>query len=95
MTLQEQQVMHELQETNAFLRISLSLQGEQNTALTAQMQLQGKQMEALLEQNKQQAERIDELVQKIEELTRKGKDSHNSSKPPSSDGYGKKPAPKS
>ena len=95
MTLQEQQIMHELQETIAFLRLSLSLQGEQNTALTAQMQLQGKQIEALLEQNQQQAERIEELVRKIEELTNKGKDSHNSSKPPSSDGCGKKPAPKS
>ena len=42
-----------------------------------------------------QEELISALLQKLDEITKDRKDSHNSSKPPSSDGYGKKPAPKS
>ena len=81
MTKQEQQWVDTLQ-------ASLSMQSKQISE-------QAEQINALLYQNQQQAERIEELLQKIEDLTSKGKDSHNSSKPPSSDGYGKKPAPKS
>ena len=80
MTREEQMKFADMQETINFLRTSLSIQA--------------KQISELLERNQQQAERIEELLQKIDELTSKGKDSHNSSKPPSSDGYGKKPAPK-
>ncbi len=41
-------------------------------------------------------DQIDELKAEIKELKdQKNKDSHNSNKPPSSDGYSKKPAPKS
>lgn len=76
-----QQMIESMQEMIAFLRDSLSLQIEQN--------------DALVKENKQQAERIEELLHQIEELTNQGKNSHNSSKPPSSDGYNKKPAPKS
>lgn len=59
------------------------------------IELQAKQLDSLLKLNAQQAEKIKMLLQKIDELTCGQKDSHNSSKPPSSDGYMKKPAPKS
>ncbi len=59
------------------------------------IKLQAKQLDSLLKLNAQQAEKIKMLLQKIDELTCGQKDSHNSSKPPSSDGYMKKPAPKS
>ena len=81
MTREEQEMFSAMQETISFLRASLAIQSEQ--------------ISALQKKNEQQAERIEELLQRIEELTAKGKNSHNSSKPPSSDGYGKKPAPKS
>ena len=88
MTWEEQAMFQEMQETNSFLRTSFSIQAEQIQALSQQLSI-------ALEQNQQQAERIEELLQRIDELTCKGKNSQNSSKPPSSDGYGKKPAPKS
>lgn len=66
------------------------------------IELQAKQLDSLLKLNAQQAEQLAKqseqiklLLQKIDELTGGPKDSHNSSKPPSSDGYRKKPAPKS
>ncbi|MDD6024389.1 MAG: DUF6444 domain-containing protein [Oscillospiraceae bacterium] len=58
-------------------------------------ELQAKQLDSLLKLSAQQAEQIKLLLQKIDELTGGSKDSHNSSKPPSSDGYQKKSAPKS
>lgn len=59
------------------------------------IELQEKQLDSLHKLIAQQAEQIKVLLQKIDELTGGPKDSHNSSKPPSSDGYRKKPAPKS
>ena len=88
MTREEQEMFKSMNETNAILRSSLFAQAEQIKA-------QSRQIAVLLKQTQQQAERIEELLQKIDELRDKRKDSHNSSKPPSSDGYGKKPAPKS
>lgn len=88
MTREEQEMFKSMNETIAVLRASLFAQA-------AQMRTQSQQISVLLEQTRQQAERIEELLHKIDELSGKGKDSHNSSKPPSSDGYGKKPAPKS
>jgi len=61
---------------------------QQNAALTRQIEEQAKLIEA-------QAKQIELLNRRIEELEAQiNKNSHNSSKPPSSDGYGK-PAPKS
>lgn len=81
MTAQEQQIFERLQRTN-------DLQAQQLESL---LKLNAKQAERLA----RQAEQIKALLQKIDELTGGPKDSHNSSKPPSSDGYSKKPAPKS
>ena len=88
MTREEQEMFKSMNETIAILRSSLLAQAEQ-------MRAQSQQIAVLLMQTQQQAERIEELLRKNDELSGKGKDSHNSSKPPSSDGYGKKPAPKS
>ena len=63
--------------------------------MTAKEQELEKKLEEQRQVIAQQAQRIEELLAIIEELTGGRKDSHNSSKPPSSDGYGKKPAPKS
>ena len=63
--------------------------------LEKKLEEQGRQLEEQRQIIAQQAQRIEELLAIIEELTGGRKDSHNSSKPPSSDGYGKKPAPKS
>lgn len=68
MTREEQEMFSAMQETISFLRTSLAIQSEQ--------------ISALQKKNEQQAERIEELLQRIEELTAKGKNSHNSSKPP-------------
>lgn len=74
----------------------------QNERLHKMLVLQGKQLseqaKQLAEQSKlltEQSARIEALLEKVEELSDKKKDSHNSSKPPSSDGYNRKPAPKS
>ena len=56
---------------------------------------QVKEIEELRQFIAQQAQKIEELLAVIEELRGGRKDSHNSSKPPSSDGYSKKPVPKS
>lgn len=56
---------------------------------------QAQQLEELRNVIASQAAQIKALLQRIDELTNGRKDSHNSSRPPSSDGYGKKPAPKS
>ena len=61
---------------------------------TIQIDEQAKQLEAQTKLLEEQSAYIKELLQKIDELTGGPKDSHNSSKPPSSDGYSK-PAPKS
>lgn len=63
------------------------------TGLTAKLDTEREQARI---QHEKDAARIEALTKKIEELTAKKarKDSHNSSMPPSSDGYGK-PAPKS
>jgi transposase len=50
-------------------------------------------MHATIEAQQQQIEALSARVKELED--RLGKDSHNSSKPPSSDGLAKKPAPKS
>jgi transposase len=50
-------------------------------------------MQATIEAQQQQIEALTARVKELED--RLGKDSHNSSKPPSSDGLAKKPAPKS
>src|SRR5947207_11307657 len=50
-------------------------------------------MQATIETQQQQIEALSARVKELED--RLGKDSHNSSKPPSSDGLAKKPAPKS
>ena len=63
-------------------------------AQTKQIDEQAKQLEAQTKLLEEQSAYIKELLQKIDELTGGPKDSHNSSKPPSSDGYSK-PAPKS
>lgn len=68
----------------------------QKTLATQARQIdeQAKQLEAQAKLLEEQSAYIKELLQKIDELTGGPKDSHNSSKPPSSDGYSK-PAPKS
>lgn len=64
-------------------------------ALLERLEAQAKEMEELRQIIAQQAKKIEELVAIIQEPSGGRKDSHNSSKPPSSDGYRKKPAPKS
>ena len=59
------------------------------------MEAQEKEIAELRKMVAQQAQKIEELLAIIQELSGGKKDSHNSSKPPSSDGYNKKPAPKS
>lgn len=87
---------------NEHLRKMLALQGEQLVEQSRLLKVQAKQLteqsKLLAEQVQQLAEQsaqIENLLKTIEELRGKKKDSHNSSKPPSSDGYSKKPAPKS
>lgn len=70
-----------LQDTTAALARQLEDINRKNTELMELVALQSQQ--------------IKDLLQKIDTLTGGSKDSHNSSKPPSSDGYAKKPAPKS
>lgn len=70
-----------------FLQQTLETQKSQLDAATKQLEAQAKLLE---EQNAY----IKELLEKIDALTGPKKDSHNSSQPPSSDGY-RKPAPKS
>ena len=67
-----------------FLRQMVSALTKQNAELLDQVAAANAQIDAL-------TERIDEL---LEQLDKKNKNSRNSSKPPSSDGYSK-PAPKS
>lgn len=63
--------------------------------LLEKLEAQTKEIEELKQIIARQAQKIKELLAIIEELRGGRKDSHNSSKPPSSDGYSKKPAPKS
>ena len=63
--------------------------------LLERLEAQAKEIEELRQIITQQAQKIEELLAIIEELRGGGKDSHNSSKPPSSDGYSKKREPKS
>lgn len=63
--------------------------------LIEKVDAQEKEIEELREMVAQQAQKIEELLAIIQELRGGKKDSHNSSKPPSSDGYNKKPVPKS
>ena len=69
---------------NEFLRQMVSALTKQNAELLDQVTAANAQIAAL-------TERIDEL---LEQLDKNNKNSRNSSKPPSSDGYSK-PAPKS
>ena len=69
---------------NEFLRQMVSALTKQNAELLDQVAAANAQIAAL-------TERIDEL---LEQQDKKNKNSRNSSKPPSSDGYSK-PAPKS
>ena len=101
-TAEEQELFAAEVNTNAALHQSveqLTLQNKQQSdvifAQSEQLSMQTRLLEYQGELLKRQSEQIEELLHKIDELTKKGKDSHNSSKPPSSDGYGKKPAPKS
>lgn len=64
-------------------------------ALLERLEIQAKTIEEQRQIIAQQAKKIEELIADIEKLSGGRKDSHNSSKPPSSDGYNKKPAPKS
>ena len=87
MTSVEQKMFDLLQQTLETQKQQLDAQAKQLDAQAKQLEMQAKLLE---EQNAY----IKELLQKIDELTGGPKDSHNSSKPPSSDGYSK-PAPKS
>ena len=96
------------QQLDALLKVNAN-QAEQLNTQAEQLNTQAEQLNAQTELLKQQADelarqsellakqsaQIKALLQKIDELTGGPKDSHNSSKPPSSDGYAKKPAPKS
>lgn len=95
MTAQEQQLVENLQRTIEFQAHQLDSLLKLNAQLTGQLATQSEQLATQSEQLATQSEQIKVLLQKIEELTGGPKDSHNSSKPPSSDGYRKKPAPKS
>ena len=64
-------------------------------ALARQLEDINRKNTELMELAALQSQQIKDLLQKIDTLTGGSKDSHNSSKPPSSDGYAKKPAPKS
>ena len=63
--------------------------------LLEKLETQTKEIEEQRQIIAQQAQRIEELLAIITELSSGRKDSHNSSKPPSSDGYSKKPTPRS
>lgn len=63
--------------------------------LLERVEAQAKEIEEQRQIITRQAQKIEELLAIIEEFRGGGKDSHNSSKPPSSDGYRKKPVPKS
>lgn len=63
--------------------------------LLEKLEAQTKEIEEQRQIIAQQAQRIEELLAIIAELSGGRKDSHNSSKPPSSDGYSKKPTPRS
>ena len=106
MTVEEQRVFDSMQMMLDIQAKQLDAQAKQLDAQAKQLDAQAKQLEAqarLIEGQSSQLEYQGKLLEKqnkqIEELLRKleerKKDSHNSSKPPSSDGYGKKPAPKS
>ena len=63
--------------------------------LLEKLEAQAKKIEEQRQIIAQQAQKIEELLAIIEEFRGGRKDSHNSSKAPLSDGYSKKPAPKS
>lgn len=88
MTAAEQQMVE-------LLKGTIHTQTSLLEAQAKQLETQAKQLEELLVINAEQGRKIEELLKKIDELSGGPKDSHNSSKPPSSDGYKKKPAPKS
>lgn len=76
---------------NEFLREVCERQVAQNIELVKQLAAANAQIETLTEQVAVLTERVNEL---LEQLDKKKKNSNNSSRPPSSDGYSK-PAPKS
>jgi transposase len=71
-------------------------QAEQLHKTTAELHTAQEMLLLLTEQTQQVQQQIMALKNQVRELeARLNKDSHNSSKPPSSDGLGKKPAPRS
>ena len=82
------------QQLDALLKVNAN-QAEQLNAQTELLKQQADELARQSELLAKQSAQIKALLQKIDELTGGPKDSHNSSKPPSSDGYAKKPAPKS
>src|SRR5437867_11242788 len=82
--MSQEEIIEQLQTENTRLR-------EQNAQVSAQMGRVSAENVQVIAENQQLRKQMEELSKQVHELEgRLAKDSHNSSKPPSTDGYAKK-----
>jgi predicted RNase H-like nuclease (RuvC/YqgF family) len=82
--MSQQEIIEQLQRENRRLR-------EQNAQVSAEMARLSAEHRQVIAENEHLRKQVEELSKRVHELEgRLAKDSHNSSKPPSTDGYAKK-----